>query len=121
LIRTEARRHFWCKSWIRPSLSTSPSERLTTQTAITTGIHSPSHPRNPSLTKTSLINTDAPNRALFYWMLDMPAIQVQDLYNAKLDADHIAEIATSLESTATDRKGNVKRTVKGAIDTIMQF
>lgn len=51
----------------------------------------------------------------------MPAITVTDLNNAKLDADHIAEVATSNDATATDRKGNVKRTVKGAIEVIEQF
>lgn len=48
----------------------------------------------------------------------MAAITINDLNNAKLDVEHIAEIATSPEATATDRLGNVKDTVKGAVDTI---
>lgn len=45
----------------------------------------------------------------------MPAITIADLSNAKLDVDHIAEIATSSALTATDRAGNVKRTIAGAL------
>ncbi|UXC37360.1 tail fiber domain-containing protein [Cupriavidus gilardii] len=48
----------------------------------------------------------------------MTAITVQDLDNAKLDVDLIAEVATSLNKTATDRKGNTKLTVAGAIATM---
>lgn len=48
----------------------------------------------------------------------MSAININDLNNAKLDVDHIAEVATSLAPTATDRKGNVKRTLHGAVDSI---
>lgn len=48
----------------------------------------------------------------------MKAITITDLSNAKDDARHIEEIATSLNPTATDRKGNTKLTVKGAVDTI---
>nr|WP_315471769.1 SGNH/GDSL hydrolase family protein [uncultured Rhodoferax sp.] len=45
----------------------------------------------------------------------MTAITLQDLSNAKLDVDHIADLATSSALTAVDRKGNVKRTVAGAL------
>lgn len=51
----------------------------------------------------------------------MPAISRIDLYNAKLDADHIAAIATSLLPTATDRLGHVKKTMQGAVDTIVSI
>ena len=45
----------------------------------------------------------------------MTAITITDLNNAKLDVDHIAAIATSTGGTATDRLGNVKMTVVGAV------
>lgn len=45
----------------------------------------------------------------------MAAITIADLNTAKLDVDHIAEIATSSALTATDRLGNVKRTLAGAL------
>lgn len=48
----------------------------------------------------------------------MPAITTNDLNNAKADVDHIAAIATSLENTTTDRLGNVKQTMTGAIGAI---
>lgn len=48
----------------------------------------------------------------------MTAITVEDLDNAKLDVDHIAEIATSLNQSATDRLGHIKLTITGAIDTM---
>lgn len=51
----------------------------------------------------------------------MPAITSLDLSNAKLDVDHIAAIATSLQPTATDRLGHIKNTVMGAVSTIMAF
>lgn len=44
----------------------------------------------------------------------MPAISITDLENAKLDVDHIAEMATSLAATATDRLGHVKQTMSAA-------
>lgn len=44
----------------------------------------------------------------------MPAITISDLNNAKLDADHIAAVATSTAPTATDRLGGVKTTMAGA-------
>jgi lysophospholipase L1-like esterase len=44
----------------------------------------------------------------------MPAINITDLNNAKTDVDHIAAIATSTAPTATDRLGNVKKTMAGA-------
>lgn len=48
----------------------------------------------------------------------MPAITILDLNNAKLDANHIAAIATSTQATATDRLGHVKPTIAGAVNTI---
>lgn len=48
----------------------------------------------------------------------MATISITDLTNAKLDTDHIADIATSLELTATDRLGTTKKTLQGAIDSI---
>lgn len=45
----------------------------------------------------------------------MAAITINDLNNAKLDVDHIAALATSTEATATDRLGNTKFTIAGAI------
>ena len=48
----------------------------------------------------------------------MRAITIVDLGNAKLDADHIADIATSPESTAVDRFGNIKQTLSGAVGSI---
>ena len=45
----------------------------------------------------------------------MPAISIQDLENAKTDVDHIADVATSLAPTATDRLGHVKQTLAGAV------
>jgi hypothetical protein len=51
----------------------------------------------------------------------MAAINITDLNNAKLDVDHIAEIATSTANTSIDRLGNVKDTVKAAIDNIKAF
>ena len=50
----------------------------------------------------------------------MSSINLVDLANAKLDVDHIAEIATSLEPTATDRNGNVKATMAAASNAIAQ-
>lgn len=51
----------------------------------------------------------------------MPAITSLDLSNAKLDVDHIAAIATSLQPTATDRLGNTKDTMSGAVYSIKSF
>lgn len=51
----------------------------------------------------------------------MPALNINDLNNGKRDLDHIAEIATSKAATAMDRSGNIKPTVKGAIDGIRVF
>lgn len=51
----------------------------------------------------------------------MPAITSLDLSNAKLDVDHIAAIATSLQPTATDRMGHTKDTISGAIYKIAAF
>lgn len=49
----------------------------------------------------------------------MPAITSLDLSNAKLDVDHIAAIATSSATTATDRLGHIKLTMHG-IEKSMQ-
>jgi len=46
-------------------------------------------------------------------------LNIDDLNKAKQDTDHIAAVATSNAPTATDRFGNVKRTIKGAIDYIV--
>lgn len=51
----------------------------------------------------------------------MTAITVQDLNNAKLDVDLIAEVATSSETTATDRMGNTKLTVVGAMQSLIGY
>jgi len=51
----------------------------------------------------------------------MPAIQPSDLNNAKVDVDHIADVATSTAPTATDRKGGVKRTLVGVIAYIQML
>lgn len=48
----------------------------------------------------------------------MPAITLPDLNNAKLDVDHIAEIANSTAATATDRVGHVKKTLKGVFSDV---
>lgn len=48
----------------------------------------------------------------------MPAITIADLNNAKTDCEHIAAIATSPALTATDRLGNIKKTLAGAIASI---
>jgi hypothetical protein len=48
----------------------------------------------------------------------MTAITIADLNNAKLDVDHIAAIATSTSATSTDRLGNVKQTMAGAVGAI---
>lgn len=49
----------------------------------------------------------------------MTAITVEDLNNAKIDVDHIAEIATSLNDTAIDRLGHSKLTVTGAMERLV--
>lgn len=51
----------------------------------------------------------------------MATITVTDLNNAKLDVDHIAEVATSLGATATDRLGHNKHTLQGAVDSLAAF
>lgn len=45
----------------------------------------------------------------------MTAVTNTDLENAKQDVDHIADIANSLELTATDRLGNTKQTMTGLL------
>ena len=51
----------------------------------------------------------------------MPAISITDLNNAKLDVDHIATITNSSALTATDRLGNTKDTLAGAISKLLAF
>lgn len=51
----------------------------------------------------------------------MTAISITDLNNAKTDVDHIAEISTSVALTATDRNGNVKDTLTGAMYKVSAF
>ncbi len=51
----------------------------------------------------------------------MPAITIADLNKAKQDVDHIAELSTSQALTATDRLGNTKDTLAGAIYKISAF
>lgn len=48
----------------------------------------------------------------------MAAINLTDLQNAKEDVDHIAEVATSSSPTSTDRLGQSKLTLVGAVATI---
>lgn len=48
----------------------------------------------------------------------MATVSITDLTNAKLDTDHIADIATSLALTAVDRLGTTKKTLQGAINSI---
>lgn len=48
----------------------------------------------------------------------MPAITITDLNNAKLDVDHIAEIATSTSNTSIDRLGATKNTIYRAMSLI---
>lgn len=48
----------------------------------------------------------------------MPALTIADLNNAKQDVDHIAEVANSKAATATDRVGNIKPTVHGAVKSL---
>jgi hypothetical protein len=48
----------------------------------------------------------------------MSAITITDLNNAKVDVEHIADIANSEDLTATDRLGRTKKTLEGAIATI---
>lgn len=49
----------------------------------------------------------------------MTAITIEDLDNAKIDVDHIAEIANSTSQTATDRMGHNKLTVTGAMQRLV--
>lgn len=51
----------------------------------------------------------------------MPSITVQDLDNAKVDVDHIAQVATSLAANVTDRLGHVKPTVYAAVQSLKAF
>ena len=51
----------------------------------------------------------------------MAAINIIDLNNAQADVSHISAVATSKKMTVTDRFGNEKTTVTGAIDAIKAF
>ncbi len=51
----------------------------------------------------------------------MTAITIADLTNAKTDVDHIADIATSVALTATDRIGHIKDTLTGAMYKVSAF
>lgn len=51
----------------------------------------------------------------------MSAVTIKQLDDAALDVLHISDVATSTGATSTDRLGNVKRTVKGAVDSIAAF
>lgn len=51
----------------------------------------------------------------------MAGITIADLNNAKTDVDHIAYVATSPELTAIDRFGHHKKTLAGAIYTILSI
>jgi len=51
----------------------------------------------------------------------MTALNINDLNNGKKDLDHIAAVATSTTPTVMDRMGNIKDTVKGAVDTLKAF
>lgn len=48
----------------------------------------------------------------------MTAVTIQDLDNAQLDCETIADVATSLEDTAVDRLGHLKLTLTGAINSM---
>ncbi|MDY0748496.1 hypothetical protein SNE35_28610 [Paucibacter sp. R3-3] len=51
----------------------------------------------------------------------MPAITIQDLENAKLDTDLIAEVATSSQMTVVDRLGQTKQTMAGAVASLAAY
>lgn len=51
----------------------------------------------------------------------MAAITITDLNNAKLDVDHIAEVATSTGDTSTDRLGGVKPTLHRTLQNVQGF
>lgn len=51
----------------------------------------------------------------------MPVPTITSLNNAAQDVAHISTVATSTSTTATDRLGNVKLTVKGAVDTLKAY
>jgi hypothetical protein len=51
----------------------------------------------------------------------MTAISIAALDNANLDVQHIEAVATSTALTATDRLGNVKSTVLGAVESLKAF
>lgn len=51
----------------------------------------------------------------------MSALTIVGLNNGKSDLDHIEKVATSTERTTTDRMGNVKLTVSGAIESLRAF
>lgn len=49
----------------------------------------------------------------------MPTITITDLNNAKLDADHMARVATSTAPTSTNRVGGVVPTISAAVESLM--
>ncbi len=49
----------------------------------------------------------------------MPAIRITDLNNAKVDVDFIADVANSPNPTAVDRLGRTRKTLEGALETLM--
>lgn len=51
----------------------------------------------------------------------MPVPTITSLNNAALDVAHISTVATSTALTATDRLGNVKQTIAGAVESIKAF
>ena len=51
----------------------------------------------------------------------MAAITISNLENAKLDVDHIADIANSQSLTATDRLGHTKKTLNGYFSDVDTF
>lgn len=51
----------------------------------------------------------------------MPALTINDMNNGSQDLAYVAQVATSLEKTATDRLGKTRLTLAGAIDTVKAF
>ncbi len=51
----------------------------------------------------------------------MRPLSINDLNNAQQDIEHIAAIATSSSATTVDRYGNVKPTLRGAINKLTAF
>lgn len=51
----------------------------------------------------------------------MAALTINDMSNGSQDLAYVAQVATSLEKTATDRLGKTRLTLAGAIDTVKAF